>query len=226
MGAWPDVATAVSELRVFLNDGPSDRPVKRKKLVGTVEGTNTQFFVFEERLVMASALPGGVAIIISIDDTDLPNNKVQVSDPLMGEIDLVDPPPSGSTVRGRYYYQYFLDSELQLALGYAIDEAAGLTDVIQVDNGFKMTVMNYAGYWAYEKQAMRWAQRMSQKFLLEEEPVQQEVLARSNMFRDIAKDLRAAGDSMRANVYKRKGRREAPAFGFYKPVIPRIAPRA
>src|SRR6266446_949998 len=120
MGAWPDLATAVTELRVFLNDGPSDRPIKRKKLIGTVDGDNTQFFVLEERLVppAQSPLPGGVSIIISFDDLDQPNNTVVVTDPLMGEIDLTTAPNAGQVVRGRYYYQYFLDNELQEALGF------------------------------------------------------------------------------------------------------------
>jgi len=85
--------------------------------------------------------------------------------------------------------------------------------------------LHYAGHFAYMKQAMRWAQRMSSRFILEEEPLDNETLVRSNMFQSIAKTLRDTGDELRDNFYKRHGRRHAPAFNIIKPSIRPVAPR-
>lgn len=216
MAVWPDIATAVGELRTYLNDGPQDRPVKQKKLVGEVDGTNTEFFIFEERVVVGS-------LSVTVNFTPVAST---LSDPVLGVVTLPTPPDRGTTVRGRYYFQYFTDAELQESLLNACGQVLSVEDVTQIGIGLKQPVLAYAGYFAYTKQSIRWAQRMSQKFLLDEEPLQSENNNRSNLFKQMAKGFMDDARIMRDDFYKRQSRALAPAAAVTKLRIPWIGPRA
>jgi hypothetical protein len=215
MADWTTLANAITDLRRFLHDGPQDRLVKQKIVVGAVDGVNTQFFTFEDRIIAPS-------LIVTVDFTPV---TVTVDDPITGEFHTDSPPARDTTVRAQYFFQYFLDSELEEALNFAMIQVLQVEDVTTCPVEMKYAVMHYAGHFAYQKQAMRWAERMSHKFLLEEEPLQAEVLARSNMFNSIATKLLDNGERLRDDIYKRAGRRNAPAFGVYKPQIPPVGPR-
>lgn len=215
MPVWPDIATAAAELRTYLNDGPTDRPVKQKQLVGEVDGTNTEFFAFEERVVVGS-------LVVNVNFTPVAS---VLSDAVLGLVTLPVPPARGSVVRARYYYQYFLQSELQESLIHACGQILSTEDVTQIPLGLKEPALAYAAYFAYTKQAIRWAQRMSQKFLLEEDPIQQETMNRSNLFRQLAKGFMDEARIMRDDYYKRQSRQLAPAATVTKPFIPWIGTR-
>jgi len=215
MGAWPDLATAISDLRTFLSDGPTDRPVKQKKLVGECDGTNTEFFAWEERVV-----PG--SLVVNVDFTPV---AATLTDPVMGLITLASPPAGGSTVRARYYYQYFLDAELQLALMDAATQIQGSDDVTTIESAMKIVVLNFGGYFGYKKQAIRWAQRMSDKWILKESPEEGDNLSKSNLFDKLARTFMDEARILRDDFYKRQSRQLAPAAAMMKPRIPRVGPR-
>ena len=218
VSTWLSVAQATVDLRRFLSDGPLDRPVKSKQVVGVVDGANKVFFAFDDRLIPGTLRP-------TVDYTDVAIGSFAVTDAALGIFTLTTAPTSGQTVRARYYFQYFLDEELDEALELAAGEITESDDITTIASGFKQAALNFAGHFAYQKLAIKWAQRMSQRFLLEEEPLNAEILTRSNMFRDIARDLRSAGLDMRDDFYKRHGRRHAPSYGMIKPNIPPIGPR-
>lgn len=215
MPKWPDLATAVVHLRTYLSDGPTDRPVKQKLLIGDADGTNTDFEAMEERIV-----PG--TVFVTVDFTPVSST---LTDPVLGLISITPPPGRGQVVRGRYYYQYFLDSELQEAIINSMGQFGPVDDPTQVDMGLQQAVLAYAGYFAYTKQSIRWVQRMSQKFLLEEDPINAEVNARSNLFKQLAKGFMDDARMMRDDFYKRQSRQLAPAAAMFKPRIPWIGPR-
>ncbi len=218
MSTWPSVAAAVTNLRTFLNDGPLDRLVKQKLVVGAVDGVNTQFFTFEDRII-GSTLAVTVSFVPVV---------VTVNDSVTGEFHTATPPDRDTTVRAQYFYQYFLDSELELALQMAVEQLVDVdilaSGTARVPEGMKLAALHYAGAFAYQKQAMRWMERLSHKFLLEEEPLQNEALARSNMFRDMAKDLLRNGEHFRDDFYKTQGRQLRPAFRVYRPRIGPVGP--
>lgn len=207
--AWNSTAEAITSLRTFLHDGPKDRLVKQKMVVGAVDGVNKDYFTFEDRLI-----DGTLVVTVNFDVV-----TATVTDLIAGEFTCDTAPPIDATVRARYYFQFFLDEELTEAI------TDGCIQILQVDSVTKIplemrnAVLFYAGGMAYQKQAMRWAERMSHKFLLEEEPLQAEILARSNMFGSIADKLYKRGEWFRDDIYKSAGRRNVPAFGVYKPNV-------
>lgn len=215
MSDWSSIANAVVDLRTFLHDGPKDRLVKQKLVVGAIDGVNTEFFTFEDRLVSGT-------LVVTVDFNSV---AVTVDDLITGEFHTTTAPPQDSTVRARYFFQYFLDSELEEALNEATIQINQVEDITKLDPAMKNAALFYAGGFGYQKQAMRWAERMSHKFLLEEEPLQAEVLARSNMFQTLADKLYARGEKFRDDIYKRAGRRNVPSFGVYKPHVGTVGPR-
>lgn len=214
MASWPSVAAAVADLRTFLNDGPQDRLVKQKIVVGAVDGVNTQFFTFEDRII-------GSTLVVTVSFVPV---SVTVDDEVTGEFHTAVAPDRDTTVRAQYFYRYFLDSELQAALQATAEQLLDVDDVSQTPGGMKLAALHYAGAFAYQKQAMRWMERLSHKFLLEEEPLQNEALARSNMFRDMANNLLKNGEHFRDDYYKTQGRQLRPAFRVYRPRIGMIGP--
>lgn len=218
MGVWPDVATAVSDLRAYLNDGPTDRPIKSKQVVGVVNGTNVNFMTFEDRIIETS-------LVVTVDYSDVADNDVVVDDASMGRFHLRTAPIAGQVVRAHYYFQFFLDGELREAVQLATGEVLNTEDVGGIPIGLKTATLNFGGYFAFNKQAIRWATRMSNRFLLEEEPLEQETNNRANHFKTLAKNYFDEARIMRDDYYKRHSRGLAPAAGMLKANIPPIAPR-
>ena len=215
---WTSAAAARASLRTFINDGPQDRAVKGKQVFGPVDGTNTQFITWEDRLV-----PG--TLVVSINLTDVPANQVTEVDDVMGIFTLAQAPAPQQFVRARYFFQYFLDSELDEAMRQAAIECVDTDDITQVPVTLYNSALNFGGHFGFQKQAIRWAQRMSQRFLLEEEPTNEDLQARPNHFLALAKEYYRQAVQMRDGSYMRKGRRNAPAWNVNKPRLRPIAPR-
>ena len=219
MATWADLASAVADLRRFVNDGPTDRPIKTKQVIGLVNGVNQEFLTFEDRIVVGT-------LRVTVDFVPLAPAAVSLVDPVLGMFTLATAPVGGSVVRASYYFQYFLDSELQEAIQLATEQLTdGGDDPTQLTPGLKTAALLYGAHFGFTKQSIRWVQRASSRFLLEEEPIQQEALQRSNLFDTLAKRFFDEARIVRDDYYKRQGRSLGPAFSVFKPRIPRVGPR-
>ncbi len=229
MASWASLAAATSDLRTFVNDGPVDRLVKEKVVIGATNGVNTTYMTWEDRII-------GATLVVTIDYVPYPGAFTQALDAnginLTGTFTLATPgstppvpPVATAVVRAQYYFQYFLDAELQEALFMAANEMIETDDPTQVPSGLKYAMLYFAGSFAYQKLAIRWAQVLSNRFLVVEEPSHNENMQRPNMFQQIAKSLWDQGTKLRDGYYMRHGRRNAPAFNRYYPRIPIIGPR-
>jgi hypothetical protein len=216
MPNWQTPAEARNDLRRFLNDGPLDRPVKNKQVVGIVDGSNKEFMTWDDRVV-----PDSLVATVNFE----PVAVATFDDPIMGVFTLESAPAAQKVVRARYYFQFFLDGDLDEALKMAAGELHETDDITSVQPGLKNSALNFGGHFAFQKQAIRWAQRMSARFLLEEEPVTQETEQRGNHFLQIAREYWKQGTQGRDSFYMRHGRRNAPASSMWKPRIPPLAPR-
>lgn len=219
MGAWASLAAATSDLRTFCNDGPQDHLSKSKIIVGPIDGVNTTFFTYEDRIV-TTLLP----VTVSQDYVDLPASNVTVLDNILGMIQVSPAPPPGVTLRARYYYQFFLDAELQEALALAAGEIVESDDITLVAFGLKNAALNYGASFAWSKQASRWSGRMAtDRFLIEDSSAENPSLP--DRFAKLAETYYTRAVQLRDSFYTRHGRRNAPAFAVFKPTITPIAPR-
>lgn len=220
MANWPDLGSAINDLRRFVNDGPTDRPVKRKQVIGRVDGTNVHYMTFDDRLIDTS-------LVVSLNDAPYDASQIVVDDPLMGMFHLqagsdptnqpLVPAPAQQSVRAAYYFQYFLDDELVEAIEMSAQVICESDIVMNIASGLKPAALHFGAGFAYGKQAMRWAQRKSSQFMLEEEPLTNENMNRSNLFQKLSDDYYSKGIKLRDSYYMRDGRRNAPAFTMFKP---------
>lgn len=220
MANWPDLGSAVDNLRRFVNDAPSDRPVKRKQVIGRVDGVNVHYMTFDDRII-------DTTLVVSLDDAPYDASQIAVDDPILGTFHLQPgsdppnqpavPPPQQSTVRAAYFYQYFLDDDLVEAMTLSANIINESDIVTNIANGLKPAALHFGASFAYGKQAMRWAQRKSAQFQLEEEPLSDEVMNRSNLFQKLSDGYYSKGIKLRDSYYMRDGRRNAPAFSMFKP---------
>lgn len=188
-------------------------------VVGAVDGVNTEFYTFEDRVI------DDVNFVVTVDFLPV---AAALDDPIEGRFHTTVAPPESSTIRARYYYQYFLDSELEEALTMAAVQMLQFEDLTLlggVATGLKYAILHYAGSFGYQKLAMRWVERMSHKFLLEEEPLQNDAMTRTNLFQQTANQLLKTGEHLRDDYYKRSGRQFVPAFKVYRPWTGAIGPR-
>ncbi len=226
MALWPDAATAILALRRLLHDGPKDRLVKSKKVVGPVDGVNKTFFTIEDRLVVPAAgspLPAP-GLVVTVDYAAVPQVEITLDSAVLGQFTLQTAPAGTSAVRAEYFYQYFLDEELVEALELAAGELIEADTYLLIQDGLKLAALTFGGHFAFQKQSVRWVERLSQKFLLEEEPLSAELLSRANLFQTLADRFLNNGMKIRDSFYTRHGRRAAPAFARYNPSIGPIGP--
>lgn len=215
MGAWASAAEALASLRRFTNDGPTDRPIKDKAVVGPIDGVNTKFMTYDDRVVVGS-------LVVTVDNVAV---TVTLDDPIRGDFTLSAAPVVNSTVKAHYYFQYFLDIDLNESVQLAAGDLVESDDITLVEPGLKSAALSFGKSYAFGKQAIRWAERMSERFLLEEAPLDSNPQHRANLFQQISKDAMTAAIALRTSFYERHGRRGVAAFAITKPHIPVIGPR-
>lgn len=230
MGNW---TTAIQDLRDVLNDNPLNRYCYRKKCLGQIDGANTSFKTFEFRRItnftdsVLSAAPLGVYVAgvrilpanISFDDTN------------SGEFTLAmapDPNPAGgnaqNVVQATYYYQWFLDPELTTFLTKASQAIQTGDDFTNVPPGLQAAVLDYAAHLGLGMQAMRWAQRASETFNLEDAP-KKEALGVADTFMSLSKTFYATAIKKRDDYYTKAGQAGAATFKSSWGVVGGVTPR-
>lgn len=218
MGAWSTTAEARADLREFTHDGPQDRPFKDKQLLGTVGNDNLVFYTWEDRLVPGTFVP-------SVDYTDLASGQWVETDAMIGKITLTTAPLRGSVVRGRYFVRYFLDADLDQAMELACGQISSSKDVTTVVEGLRAAALSFGASFAFKQQAIRWTERMSDRMLLSDKPIDAALTGTANLFLQLSRDYMREGLAMRSAFYTSQDRRNTPAYAVIKPRINSIAPR-
>lgn len=219
MAAWATVSDYVADLRRYLNDSPVDKPVKGKKVLGDADGVKAEFMTFDDRLVADS-------LTVLVRGQEIPVEEVTVLDLLQGRFLLTNAPPAGAEVQARYYYQDFLDVELEQAAELAADAIVpGTDDITFVERGFKLPALAYGAHFAWAKLAGAYARRRSDRFLLEEAPVDNASIGASvNLFRDLSRDALNQSIRLRDDAIQGSGRRATPSFRVVYRKIPQVGP--
>ena len=105
--------TAVSDLRVILSDGPTDKLRAFKAVFGLQNGINATYKTFEFRRVSDfSATAMAAPLGIYIDGVRIPAASVLSDDLATGFFTLTDPVLDTQNLAATYYIQWFNDSEL------------------------------------------------------------------------------------------------------------------
>ena len=201
--AWPSVLT---DLRILLSDGPTDKLNYRKKVFGTANSANTTFKTFEYRRVTnltTATAPLGVYVNGTIA-------TVTTDDLTSGEFKLSVAPANTDLIEASYYSQWFLDADLQSFLNYACGWVLSAnTDAVPV--GLQPAVLKYAAGDAYQDLCAKWAMNYSQQYKVEDAPNPNRN-SPVDAWMKLAKNYNDQAVSLRDQYYRRSGQALQPLF--------------
>jgi hypothetical protein len=221
--SWTDPS---GDLRTLLADGPTDNLIKDKLLIGPINGVNTTFYTFEDRLTASgNQSVCGEPISLYLNKVEISASGITVTDQVRGQVELSFAPSGQLKLTGSYHYQQHLDSEIT----FYLQQGANLVAVDIVDNvppGLQMAVMDYAGAMAHRRLAQRWQQRKSEQFMLQDEPAREEAEALIKYHQEEAKEMRSEGQQARRDFYDlRQDRGRSPFFTLLNRVPSPYTPR-
>lgn len=198
--------TAVGDCRKTLSDGPTDKLAYRKKVIGQQDGLNLTFKTFEARRISSLVTPAGPAGVF------LNNALVPVTseDLDSGEFVLTAPAPTdGDQFVASYYYQWFLDSELQEFLASASVWAGFSDDYTLIPDTFRPAVKEYVAFQGYQKLVSKMSVQLAETYQLYDAPDEKRFNP-VTMYMNISKQKFDLATKLRDDVYTRKGAAKAP----------------
>ena len=204
--------TAVSELRTLLSDNTKDKHRYRKRVFGEVNGTNLSFKTFEFRRVtdfLTSAAPLGVYT----NGVLLAPASVSVDYQETGDFTLVTAPVQGDVIEASYYIQWFNDDEITQFLTTATQWLNLGDNHTNLASGLRPAALKYSAAEAYQKLSLRWAEQLSESFLLNDAPDKDKRMSIVDAYRKSALDYRKEAETVRDDFYSRSGQQKQPLFG-------------
>lgn len=219
--------TSTDDLRLLLNDGPTDKIRAFKRVFGDVNGVNVRFKTYEFRRVtnfasIADSSPLGVYV----NGVKIPATSIATDLPETGFFSVTVPaiPAAGAVVEATYYVQFFLDSELDGFLRIAANWLGFADSITNIPQGLRPAAIQYAAGEAYQKLAMRFAEHSSETYRLEDMPDDRrmEIVAQ---YKAASAEAKTQATTLRDQNYTRQGQSLAPLFGVYSPRITDVAPR-
>jgi|SRR5271166_375333 len=218
MGAWPTPAAAIVALRNILYDGPQDKLAAQKKVFGTVDGVNTIFKTFEYRRLTDFTL-AQFPLGVFLNGAQIDSSEIDQDDTGSGTfiIDIsafpAGLPQSRTSITASYYYQWFVDAELDQFLQDASNWLGQGSTYINLPGGLGPVALRFAAQEAYEALASKYSVRIAQTYQLEDAP-SEDILKSIQAFKEMSEGFLAKAETMRNDFYTRQGQSLAPNFNF------------
>lgn len=215
--------TSLAELRELLSDGPTDKLRSRKRCVGVVDGVNKIFKTFEFRRV-SDFTTGGFPVGVFVSDSNTAST-VDTDDLTSGTFIIHTAPALNTFVEATYYLQYFLDTELQDFLKHSSRWLISSDDYSQVTSGLQPSALKYAASEAYQKLAVKFVERMSDVYRLEDAPDEKKADMVST-FQKLAEYYKKSATEARDEFYTRQGQALQPLFASNLGAVRDVPPRS
>jgi hypothetical protein len=216
VSVWPNTATAITALRNLIYDGPTHKLASLKKVLWVVDGNNQNFKTFEFRRITnftTATYPLGVfkdgaqILAANILSDDTASGTFQIASAS------IPSPAARDIITATYYYQWFIDSELDEFLQQSSVWLGFNTTYINIPDGLTPAALRFAAQQSYEAVAMKYSIRMSQGYQLEDAP-SEDILKSIDAFQKMASSFMEKAETMRNDFYTRQGQSLAPNFGF------------
>lgn len=210
--AWASTAVAITALRSLIKDNPTDKLCSTKSVIGETNGTNKIFKTFEyRRLTDFSSSGTGFPLGIYLNGNQLSSSGVTIDDLPSGTFQMTTPPNDRDSVRATYYYQWFVDSELDSFLQNASQWLGYGASYANMADGLNASALRFAAQEAYLAAAMKYSTRMSEVYKLEDAP-SEEILKALAAFKDMADSFMDSAVKLRDDYYTRQGQSLSPLF--------------
>jgi hypothetical protein len=195
--------SAVSDLRQQLSDGPTDKYCWRKPVFPNPNGKNVTFKTFDYR--RATDFRQAVSPLgVYINGNLLPTSAIVLDGIDTGDFTLAVPPQDGDTIETTYYDQWFIDDELTTFLTSASNWLTLGADFTSIPGGLQPSAKAYATSEAYKKLAIKYSQRTSETYRVEDamDPKTQQAIG---SFQSMATAFRKEAKDLRDEYYTRSG---------------------
>jgi hypothetical protein len=189
---------------MFLGDTSDNKRFRHQALLGTVDGTNKAFYVFNVRLVEDPEPKFHVKTEVGTSDVD-----GAITDPLAGEVELDEAPEVGSIPEISGAFFFWTDEELTAFLRFGCAETLGLTDTSSIPVGLQVAVLYAAASKAYNALSTRFTESRSSQFHLTE---RQEDGDSVDKFMKLSERYAKEAITKRDEYYTRQGRNNEPAM--------------
>lgn len=219
--------TAADDLRLILNDGPTDKLRAFKRVFGQIDGANARFKTFEFRRVTDfTAEADASSLGVYVNAVKVPAADIASDSPEVGFFSFASGAiPTGSdVVEATYHVQYFLDAELEGFLRLSQNWLGFGDDYSQIPQGLRPAALQYAAGEGYQKLAMRFAEHVSETYRLEDMPDERRMAIVAE-YKNAAAQAKEQAQNLRDQNYTRQGQHLAPLFGVYSPAFTDVAPR-
>lgn len=205
--------TAISDLRVLLSDGPTDKLRAYKTVFGTQNAVNTTFKTFEFRRLTdfsstATAYPLGIYVNGALQTA----SAVVKDDLSTGFFTCATAYDDSVSLLATYYIQWFLDGELDGFLTRASDWLGLGDDYTSLVSGLKTAALKYAAHEAYQKLSLKYAENIVETYRTQDAPDERRMEI-VKAYQQAAKDTLGEAERYRDDFYTRKGMSKAPLFG-------------
>lgn len=220
---WASTADGISALRTLLSDGPTDKLASQKKLLGNINGSNVKFKTFEARRITnftTAIAPLGVYVNGSLQA----GGAISGDDTATGVVTLATAPMDGTEVAASYYYQWFLDSELDAFLQTSSNWLLSSVTYVGTPGGLIPSALSYAASEAFHKLSVQMSIRSSAAYRLEDAP-QKDVMEAAKSFQDIAKNFEERAIRQRDDFYTRQGQANQPLSAYSLGNLSAVTPR-
>jgi len=201
----------ITDLRTQLSDGATDKLRYRKQVLGKIDGVNTLFKTLEFRRVTDfTTATGRFGVYINGVQqltTDISADIIET-----GEFEMLVAPTNGQRLEATYYVQWFTDAEIDIFLRLACNWLAKGDDYLQIEQGLRPSAIAYAQGEAYEKLALRWSERLSETYLLQDQ-IDKDRFALADMYQKWGAEFKKQASVMRKDFYSRSGQNEQPSWG-------------
>jgi len=209
---YPDTPTAILALRSLIFDGPTDKIASNKDLVGIKDGVNLTFKTFEYRRTLSFTLNNPFPVGIYQNGTLVSYTNIVQDDTASGTFMLSTGAPQPRDIWvATYYYQWFLDSELDSFLQNASNWLGLGSTYINIPDGLNPALMDYAARESYRMAAMKTSVRLSQTYKMEDAPTE-DIRNTISVWTGMAKDFLDSAQEQRKSYYSRQDQFEAPLF--------------
>jgi hypothetical protein len=203
-------STAISELRQLIADTEFNKKATKKKLIGSVDGSNTNFVTYDKRIY-------GDSLEVFVNDSPV---GFTLSDSIKGEIVLDSAPDKNTKIQASYYWMFWIDDELINFLNKGAESTGqyGSTSpdqaYLNIEPGLKAAALYFAGSLATRSLAAYiMNRRHSEEFLVEQDGNNDTAFSQTiSAMNAQAKTLWDQAIFHRDDFYKRLGKRNKPAF--------------
>lgn len=211
--------TAESDLRTRLSDNSEDKFAFRKKCFGDCNSVNTSFKTLEFRRLTpldSAAAPLGVYV-------NGVSTPASADFPTTGDFALGTAPANGDLVEASYYYQWFTDIEIDQFLRLSTNWLNLGDDWTTLPSGLHPSCLEYSLGEAYEKLALRWSQRLSEQYLLQD-AIDKDRPSLADTYMKWSMNFKKNAAVLRNDYYSRAGQNETPASGVISGSVREVVP--